>query len=193
MRYGTTTTTAAILIALIAAAPLTAGAADTADKAKEKAQTTTQGAKTMVTDSWVTSKVKISLFADERVKGTQVSVDTTKGVVHLRGKVDSAEAKSAASDIAQGVEGVKSVKNDLQVVAPTARKAVDASDSDIAKAVVTRLSKNAQLKKVDVRTDAGVVTLTGQVPTIGASAKASEMARGVSGVKSVKNELTFTR
>lgn len=193
MRYGTTTTMAAVLIGLIAAAPLTAGAADTADKAKEKAQTTTQETKTMVTDSWVTSKVKISLFADERVKGTQVSVDTTKGVVHLRGKVDSAEAKSAASDIAQGVEGVKSVKNDLQVVAPAARKAVDASDSDIAKAVVTRLSKDTQLKKVDVRTDAGVVTLTGQVPTIGASAKASEMARGVPGVKSVKNELTFTR
>ncbi len=193
MRYGTTTTTAAIVMALVAAVPLTAGAADTADKVKEKAQTTTQETKTMVTDSWVTSKVKISLFADERVKGTQVSVDTTKGVVHLRGKVDSAEAKNAASDIAQGVEGVKSVKNDLQVVAPRARKAVDASDSDIAKAVVTRLSKDKQLKKVDVRTDAGVVTLTGQVPTIGASAKASEMARGVSGVKSVKNELTFTR
>jgi hyperosmotically inducible protein len=180
-------------MALVAVAPLTAGAADTADKAKEKAQTTTQETKTMVTDSWVTSKVKISLFADERVKGTQVSVDTTKGVVHLRGKVDSAEAKSAANDIAQGVEGVKSVKNDLQVVAPTARKAVDANDSDIAKAVVIRLSKDTQLKKVDVRTDAGVVTLTGQVPTIGASAKASEMVRGVPGVKSVKNELTFTR
>jgi hyperosmotically inducible protein len=193
MRYGTTTTTAAILMALVVAAPLTAGAADTADKAKEQAQTTTQEAKTMVTDSWVTSKTKISLFADERVKGTQVSVDTTKGVVHLRGKVDSAEAKSAAGEIAEGVEGVKSVKNDLQVVALPARKAVDASDSDIAKAVGTRLAKNTQLKKVDVRTDAGVVTLTGQVPSIGASAKASEMARGVAGVKSVKNELTFTR
>jgi osmotically-inducible protein OsmY len=45
---------------------------------------------------------------------------------------------------------------------------------------------------LDVRTDAVVVTLTGQ-PTIGASAKASEIACGVPGVKSVKNELTFTR
>jgi hyperosmotically inducible protein len=193
MRYGTTTTMATILMALIAAAPLTAGAADMADKTKEQAQTTTQEAKTMVTDSWVTSKTKISLFADERVKGTQVSVDTTKGVVYLRGKVDSVEAKSAAGDIAKGVEGVKSVKNDLQVVAAAARKAVDASDSDIAKAVETRLAKDTQLKKVDVRTDAGVVTLTGQVPTIGVSAKASEMTRGLPGVKSVKNELTFTR
>jgi hyperosmotically inducible protein len=192
MGYGTTTTTAAILMALVAA-PLTAGAADTVDKAKDKAQTTTQETKTMVSDTWVTSKTKISLFSDERVKGTQVSVDTTKGVVHLRGKVDSAEAKSAAGSIAQGVEGVKSVKNDLQVVAPAARKTVDASDSDIAKAVGTRLAKDTQLKKVDVRTDAGVVTLTGEVPTIGSSAKASEMARGVPGVRSVKNELTFTR
>jgi hyperosmotically inducible protein len=177
-------------MSLVAAAPLTAGAADTADKAKEQAQTTTQEAKTMVTDSWVTSKTKISLFADERVKGTQVSVDTTKGVVHLRGKVDSAEAKSAAGEIAKGIDGVKSVKNDLQVVAPTARKAVDANDKDIAKAVESRMSKDANLKKVDVRTDGGVVTLTGEVPSIMVAAKASEQARMVPGVKSVKNELT---
>ena len=187
MKYGTTTTTAAILMAFVVAAPLAAGAADA------KAQTTTQEAKTMVTDSWVTSKTKISLFADERVKGTQVSVDTAKGVVHLRGKVDSAEAKSAANDIAKGIEGVKSVKNDLQVVTPAARQAVDANDKDIAKAVETRLSQDSQLKMVDVRTDAGVVTLTGQVPSIVVGAKASEMARGVPGVKSVKNELTFTK
>jgi hyperosmotically inducible protein len=182
MRYGIMTTTAVILMALVAAAPLTAGA-----------QTTTQDAKTTVTDSWITSKTKISIFADERVKGTQVSVDTAKGVVHLRGKVDSAEAKSAASDIAQGIDGVKSVKNDLQVVPPAARQAVDANDKDITKSVETRLSKDSQLKKVDVRTDAGVVTLTGQVATIGASAKASEMARGVPGVKSVKNQLAFMK
>ena len=54
---------------------------------------------------------------------------------------------------------------------------VDAKDEDIAKAVETRLSRDAQLKKVDVRTDAGVVTLTGEVPSIMAAAKASEMAR----------------
>ena len=188
-----------VLDAFVAAAPFVAQAQTTKDKiedkmeqTKDKAKSTTETAKVAVSDRWITSKTKISLFADERVKGTRVSVDTTKGVVHLRGKVDSAEAKSAAGDIAKGIEGVKSVKNDLQVVAPTARKAVDANDSDIAKAVGTRLSKDTQLKKVDVRTDAGVVTLTGQVPTIGASAKASEMARGVPGVKSVKNELTFT-
>ena len=168
----------------LAAAPAWVNAAD------EK-KSTTQSVKTTVSDSWITSKTKIALFSDERVKGTQVTVDTMKGgVVHLRGKVDSPEAKAAAEDIAKGIEGVKSVKNDLQVVAPGSRKMVDAKDGDIDKAVKARLSKDVQVKSVDVRTDAGVVTLTGEVPTIVASAKASEMARSVPGVKSVKNELT---
>ena len=120
-------------------------------------------------------------------------MDTTKGVLHLRGKVDSDEAKKAAAEVAKGIDGVKSVKNDLQVVAPPARKSVDASDAQITKSVEARLFKDAQLKKVDVRTDAGQVTLKGEVPGIAASAKASEMARGVPGVRSVKNELSFTR
>ncbi|HEY7652710.1 MAG TPA: BON domain-containing protein [Methylomirabilota bacterium] len=202
MRYGTTLMAATILGALVATTPFAAGAADgklaqvkdkaesTMERAKDKAQSVTQDAKVAISDSWITSKTKIALFADERFKGTQVSVDTQKGVVHLRGKVDSDEAKAAAAEVAKSVEGVQSVKSDLQVVAPVARKAVDANDRDIAKAVESRISKDAQLKQVDVRTDGGVVTLTGEVPSIMAAARASEMARNVPGVKSVKNELT---
>lgn len=193
MRYRTMTMTASIL-AVLAAAPLAAGAAEsTMQEAKDRARAADQDTKTAVSDTWITSKTKIALFADERVKGTDVTVDTTKGAVSLRGKVDSAEARAAAAEIAKGVDGVQSVRNDLQVVAPASRKMVDAGDKEIAKAVEAQISRDAQLKKVDVRTDAGVVTLTGEVPTITASAKASEMARRVPGVKSVKNELAFNR
>jgi len=183
----------ALVAGLMAVAPLTAGAQDKTDKAVDKTKSVTQDAKVAVTDSWVTSKTKIALFADDRVKGSEVKVETKDGVVHLRGKVDSAEAKAAADSIAKGIDGAKSVKNDLQVVSPGARKAVDAKDADIAKAVESRVKRESDLKKVDVRADSGVVTLTGEVPTITASAKASEVARGVNGVRSVKNELTFTR
>ena len=196
MRYGKMMAVT-VLGAFAVASPFAAQGQTTKDKvenkmeqAKDTAKSTTQDAKVAVSDSWITSKTKIALFADERVKGTQVSVDTKGGVVHLRGKVDSADAKTAAADIASGIEGAKSVKNDLQVVAPAARKAVDANDKDIAKAVEGRMTRDAQLKKVDVRADGGVVTLTGEVASITASAKASEQARMVSGVKSVKNELT---
>lgn len=190
MRYGTMMA-ATVFGALLATAPFAAQAQQsTTDKMKDKTKSTTEEAKTAVSDSWITSKTKIALYSDERVKGTQIHVDTKDGVVHLRGKVDSAEAKTAAADVAKGIDGAKSVKNDLQVVAPSARKAVEASDKDIAKSVETRMKKDTNLKKVDVRADSGVVTLTGEVPSITASAHASEMARGVAGVKSVKNELT---
>ena len=196
MRYGTIMAVT-VLGAFVAAAPVAAQAQTTKDKivnsleqTKDKAKSTTETAKVAISDSWITSKTKIALFADERVKGTQVSVDTKNGVVHLRGKVDSDEAKAAAAEIATGIEGAKSVKNDLQVVSPMARKAVDASDKDIAKSVETRLARDANLKKIDVRTDGGVVTLTGEVMSITMAAKASEQARMVPGVKSVKNELT---
>ena len=190
MRYGTMMA-ATVFGALLVTAPFAAQAQQsTTEKTKEKAKSTTEEAKTAVSDSWITSKTKIALYSDERVKGTQIHVDTKDGVVHLRGKVDSAEAKTAAADVAKGIDGAKSVKNDLQVVAPSARKAVEASDKDIAKSIETRMKKDTNLKKVDVRADSGVVTLTGEVPSITASAHASEMARGVAGVKSVKNELT---
>ena len=183
----------ALVAGLMAVAPLTAGAQDKMDKAVDKTKEVAKDTKVAVTDSWLTSKAKIALFSDDRVKGSQVKVETKDGVVHLRGKVDSAEAKAAAESVAKGIDGVKSVKNDLQVVSPGARKAVDAKDADIAKAVESRLSRESDLKKIDVRADSGVVTLTGEVPTISASAKASEVARGVDGVRSVKNQLTFTR
>ena len=183
----------ALVAGLVAVAPLTAVAQDKMDKAVDKTKEVAKDTKVAVTDSWLTSKTKIALFSDDRVKGSQVKVETKDGIVHLRGKVDSADAKAAAESVAKGIDGVKSVKNDLQVVSPGARKTVDAKDADIAKAVETRLSRESDLKKVDVRADSGVVTLTGQVPTISSSAKASEVARGVNGVRSVKNELTFTR
>ena len=122
---------------------------------------------TGISDSWVTAKTKLDLFADERVKGRQISVETVKGAVTLRGKVDSNEAKAAAASIAQAVDGAKSVRNDLQVVPPGDRPVVDASDKEITRQVEGRLSKDMQLKKVDVRTDGGRSSSPGPYRALG--------------------------
>jgi osmotically-inducible protein OsmY len=158
---------------------------------KEKVEQKTEQAKAGVSDSWVTSKTKIALFADDRVKGRQVHVETKDGVVMLRGKVDSAEAKSAALEIAKGIEGVKNVKNELQVVAPSKRSEVAADDKVVAKNVQSKFKADPQLKNVKVEVNKGVVSLSGEVKSIDASAKASEVARSVAGVRSVKNDLTY--
>ena len=162
-----------------------------ADQTGEKIKSTAQDAKAGMSDSWITSKTKIALFADDRVKGRQVHVETQNGVVMLRGKVDSAEAKSAAAEVAKGIDGVKNVKNELQVVAPSQRTEVTADDNAIAKSVQNKLKADPQLKSAKVEVNNGVVSLSGEVKNIGASAKASEVARSVAGVRSVKNDLTY--
>ena len=171
------------------AAPLSVGAGDTMNKAEEKIKGTACDVKEATSDSWITSKAKIALYADDRVKGRDVSVETMNSEIFLRGKVDSEEAKSAAGEVARGIDGVKNVKNDLQVVPASTRKAVTADDKVITKSVESRFSKDPELKKIDVRTDAGVVVLSGQVTNITAAARASETAHKVEGVKAVKNEL----
>ena len=148
--------------------------------------------KTPINDTWLTAKTKIALAADGRVKGRQIDVATTKNVVMLRGKVDSDAAKQAAEDITKMLDGVKTVKNDLQVVAPSKREAVEEKDEAITARVQKKIAKNTHLKKADiaVQTNAGIVSLTGEVKDIMTSANASWTAWFVPGVKSVKNDLT---
>jgi hyperosmotically inducible protein len=159
--------------------------------AADEKKSTTETVKTNVSDSWITSKTKIALFADSRVPGTSVNVETQKGTVFLRGKVEGDAAKAAAEEIAKGIDGVKSVKNELQVVPASEKKMVEAKDEDLTKQVKSRLQNDARLKKVDVRVDNGVVTLQGKVASIADSARASQLARGVPGVRAVKNDMTF--
>jgi len=69
-------------------------------------------------DTWITTKTKLALLTTEGVSGTAIKVDTVLGRVTLHGKVGSAEEKTKAETVAQKIEGVKSVHNLLQVVAP---------------------------------------------------------------------------
>jgi osmotically-inducible protein OsmY len=66
-----------------------------------------------IDDSVITTKVKSLLAADNFLKSFQISVETYKGTVQLSGFVGSEKAVDKAGEIARGVKGVKSVKNDL--------------------------------------------------------------------------------
>lgn len=66
--------------------------------------------KTPMADSWL-------------VKGRQINVETTNERVLLHRKVDYDAASQVADRIAQGLDGVERVKNDLKMVAPSTREA----------------------------------------------------------------------
>jgi hyperosmotically inducible periplasmic protein len=193
MRYALAGFTALIFALATVASAQTMGekTKDAADKVTTTTKETADKATMATKDTWISAKTKIALYADERVSGNAINVDARDGMVVLRGKVSSPEEKKAAEDIARRIEGVTQIKNNLEVVPSTEKKAVNRKDDEIKKAVKDRLSADAGMKGSDVavRADNGVVTLTGDARDLNARARASELARSVTGVKAVKNEL----
>jgi hyperosmotically inducible protein len=68
-----------------------------------------------VDDAAITSKVKSALLADSGLKSFDIGVETYKDVVQLSGFVNSEQVKTHAADVAAGVSGVRSVRNNLVV------------------------------------------------------------------------------
>ena len=64
-----------------------------------------------MTDGWITTKVKSTYTYSSNVDGSDISVNTDKGVVMLSGKVDSGAERALAIELAQNVRGVKSVQS----------------------------------------------------------------------------------
>ena len=87
-------------------------------------------------------------------------------------KSSSADAKASASDAGAKMSGL-----------------VD--DVTITGSVSAGLAKDPDLSaiKIDVDTKAGVVTLSGPAPSVGAKERATSIAQNVKGVKSVTNNL----
>lgn len=68
-----------------------------------------------IDDATITTRVKVAFADDPVVKVSQVSVETFRGVVQLSGFVDTQAEAQRAVELARGVAGVKSVKNDIRV------------------------------------------------------------------------------
>ncbi len=67
-------------------------------------------------DAAVESKIKAKLTGDASVNVLNVGVDSKDGVVTLRGRVESAEAKREAERIARETKGVERVRNEIVVI-----------------------------------------------------------------------------
>lgn len=66
-------------------------------------------------DSAITGKVKAAIFNEPSLKVAEINVETFKGVVQLSGFVSSRAAANKAIDVARGVGGVSSVKDDMRI------------------------------------------------------------------------------
>jgi len=74
-----------------------------------------EGTGEYVDDSVITSKVKAAILNEPGLSSAEINVETFKGVVQLSGFVTSRADINKAVEVARGVGGVKSVKNDMRV------------------------------------------------------------------------------
>ena len=74
-----------------------------------------EGTGEYIDDTVLTTKTKAAIFKESTLKSAEINVETFKGVVQLSGFVNSQSDINRAVEVARGVEGVKSVKNDMRL------------------------------------------------------------------------------
>lgn len=113
---------ALVAVAMPLSAQVKEGAKETKDgvvkTAKAVAEKTKDGlSKTgeVMTDGWITTRVHERFVSDSLLKDSDISVDTDKHVVTLKGTVTSVAGRRKATTIARRTEGVHSVVNRLTI------------------------------------------------------------------------------
>ncbi|WP_339880213.1 BON domain-containing protein [Pseudidiomarina gelatinasegens] len=86
-------------------------ASDAADFTRDTAERTGD----FLSDSAITARVKTALFEADQVSASAINVETINGNVVLSGVVTTSEEADLAAQLTSGVEGVKSVENDIEV------------------------------------------------------------------------------
>lgn len=159
----------------------------------------------MVADDRIQEDIAAALKDEPALKNSSIHAKSvTKGVVLLDGKAASLSDHLLAIEVASAVPGVRQVAS--QVDSPNEfgdrevwydDAPVDATpgnawtDGWITTQTKTRFMTDADIPASDINVDTrrGIVTLFGTVPSAAVSEKAVMVAKEVSGVHSVKNEL----
>ena len=143
-------------------------------------------------DAWITTKTKISLLTAEGVPGIAINVDSTDGRVTLHGTVGSEQEKAQAAQVARAIEGVRDVRNLLQVVPEKVKAAMKVSDADLKARVTAALERDKALRdsRIGVESvNAGVVLLEGSAKTLSDHRRALEDAARVDGVVRIESNI----
>jgi len=74
-----------------------------------------EGIGAYVDDTAITTAVKAHFVENRQVDATSIRVETLNGTVMLTGFAKSATEKATAESVARGVNGVKSVKNEIAI------------------------------------------------------------------------------
>lgn len=181
-------------VALICSLPmLMTGCGDRTNELSKTPTSTTVGTK--IDDTVITTKVKSALLADPEIKSFDLKVETRKGSVQLGGFVDNQTQVERAMAAASAVAGVTSVENSLTIKQGKASVGNVIDDGIITTQVKAALIADPSINSTDIAvvTRKGEVQLSGYVNSPAQIAQATGIARKVSGVNSVTNEMSVKK
>ncbi len=123
---------------------------------------------------------------------SHIVVTAYNGVILLAGQTPRADLKEKAAQVANGVQGVKKLHNELQVLQPTSALA-RSNDALITSKIKTLMLADSKVPsaKVKVVTENGIVYLMGLV-TRAEGAAATNVASGASGVQKIATLYQYT-
>jgi hyperosmotically inducible protein len=143
-------------------------------------------------DAWITTKVKIKLLTTEGLSSTGVNVDTVDGLVTLHGRVDTEAEKTKSAQVARQIDGVREVRNLIQIAPAHAKKQAAVADSALESKVAAKLKADPELADSSVKVESvkdGVVLLGGKAATLSDHYRAIDDASRVGGVRQVSSEI----
>ncbi len=141
------------------------------------------------TDDRIESSAKQSYVFKTYLKGDDINLQSTDGVVALTGTVSEESHKSLARETVAGLPGVKSVDNMLEVKGEVPAVNTDAWLIIRVKSALL-LHQSVSAAETEVLAKNGTVTLLGKATSTAQKNLATEYAKDVDGVKKVKNEMT---
>jgi hyperosmotically inducible periplasmic protein len=160
-------------------------------------------------DGWIAMKIRGVLLTKAHVSAMDSQVQVNNGNVILTGKADNQAQKDLTEVYAKEIRGVKTVKNQITIVAPVVVDKAGATAGDkrsddsrtwgdrIDDSSITAQVKGALLGhsstsalKTKVTTRDGVVAVSGVAASEAEITLVTKLVEGIRGVKSVKNAMT---
>jgi osmotically-inducible protein OsmY len=150
-------------------------------------------------DAWLVTKVKSTYMFHRNLNATEIEVFAKNGAITLRGgQAISPEQKNLATEYAEDVEGVETVKNEMTVLTPGMRSEESMHREPMDDASITALVKvtllyhrSTSVLEAVVETKDGVVALGGKAGSNAEKERATKLASDVFDVKTVINTMTI--
>jgi osmotically-inducible protein OsmY len=181
---------------------------DVQHAADDVARATKQGAQyteSAAQDAWLDGKLETALLFNRHLNNFEIDTDVKNANAILTGQVESEIDKELAGQVAESIEGIASVSNELTVDPQNARAheradldddgrsfAQQMEDATTTAMVKSKLLWNGSTSglEIDVDTHNDVVTLSGDVDSAQEKALAGQVAETTEDVRSVENQLS---